>query len=60
MRISRLLAAAVAALAIVPFAQAQAPAYPRQPITLVVPFPAGGPTDVMARSLGQKLGERLG
>ena len=53
-----LLAAALAASAA--FAQAPAPAFPRQPVSLVVPFPAGGPTDAMARVLAQKLGERLG
>ncbi|MDM0019117.1 tripartite tricarboxylate transporter substrate binding protein [Variovorax saccharolyticus] len=39
---------------------AQEAAYPRQAVTLVVPFPAGGPTDAMARLLAQKLGDRLG
>lgn len=53
-----LLAAAV--LAGAPLAMAQSPAFPRQPVTLVVPFPAGGPTDAMARVLALKLGERLG
>lgn len=39
---------------------AYAGSYPDKPIRLVVPFPAGGATDLMARSLGQKLAERLG
>jgi tripartite-type tricarboxylate transporter receptor subunit TctC len=34
--------------------------YPDRPITLVVPYPAGGSADVLARAIGQKLGERLG
>src|SRR3546814_17246694 len=37
-----------------------APAYPAKPITLIVPFPAGGPTDIVARVVGQKLSEDLG
>jgi tripartite-type tricarboxylate transporter receptor subunit TctC len=34
--------------------------YPNRLVRIVVPFPAGGPTDVMARLIGQKLSERLG
>jgi tripartite-type tricarboxylate transporter receptor subunit TctC len=35
-------------------------AYPSRPIRLVVPYGAGGASDVMARQFGQKLSERLG
>jgi tripartite-type tricarboxylate transporter receptor subunit TctC len=35
-------------------------AYPKHMITLVVPYPAGGSGDILARDVGQKLGERLG
>ena len=34
--------------------------YPTRPIRLILPFPAGGPTDIVARSFGAKLGEALG
>lgn len=34
--------------------------YPHKPITLVVAYPAGGDTDVLARLIGEKLGTRLG
>ena len=33
--------------------------YPNRPVRLVVPFAAGGPTDVVARILGQELGEQF-
>ena len=38
----------------------QAQTYPNKPITLVVPFTAGGPTDVMARLMGEHMGRQLG
>ena len=41
-------------------AQASAGAYPQQPIKIIVPFAAGGPTDVLARAIGVKLTERWG
>ncbi|MVW78623.1 Bug family tripartite tricarboxylate transporter substrate binding protein [Bordetella sp. 02P26C-1] len=41
-------------------AQAQAQNYPAKPINLIVPFPAGGTTDVLARALGQELSKTLG
>ena len=41
-------------------ANAQTGAYPSKPIRLVVPFPAGGATDIFARTLSQKLAEKIG
>ena len=34
--------------------------YPSKPIKLIVPFPPGGPTDVMGRVVGKAIGEKLG
>ena len=36
------------------------PAYPNRPVTLVVPYPAGGSADILARTLGQKLSAQWG
>jgi tripartite-type tricarboxylate transporter receptor subunit TctC len=39
---------------------AQAQPYPNRPIRMIVPFPAGGPTDAMARIVSDRLGTVLG
>jgi tripartite-type tricarboxylate transporter receptor subunit TctC len=52
-----LLAAALAALAVPAAAQDD---YPNQPITMVVPFSAGGPTDTVTRLIAEPMSEALG
>ena len=52
------IAAAVLALALPAVALAQA--WPARPVKMIVPFPAGGTTDVVARLLGQKLSDAWG
>ncbi len=60
-RILLLAAAALACCGLSSLAQAQDAAhYPDKPVRVVVPFPAGGPTDVTARIIAQGLSERLG
>ncbi|KQX89404.1 Bug family tripartite tricarboxylate transporter substrate binding protein [Variovorax sp. Root473] len=60
--LSLLLGTACAALllAATPAAHAQSGAFPTRPMTLVVPFPPGGPTDAMARTLAAELRDKLG
>ncbi len=52
-------AAATAAGALAPPAWAQ-DKWPSKPVNYIVPFPAGGTTDILARLIGQKLGPVLG
>ncbi len=57
----RILAPVAALFAtILSVAPASAAGYPDKPVKIIVPFAAGGPTDVMARLLAQKLSDRLG
>ncbi|MDO9406475.1 MAG: tripartite tricarboxylate transporter substrate binding protein [Polaromonas sp.] len=55
-------ATCLAALAPAAFAQTAAPnaAYPNRPVRFVVPFPAASATDVVARTVAQKLGDKWG
>jgi tripartite-type tricarboxylate transporter receptor subunit TctC len=46
--------------AITPCGPAHAQTYPQKPVRIVVGVPAGGTTDVVARLVGQKLGEQMG
>ncbi len=63
MRKGLFLFAVAAAMLMANFAQAQpatANSYPTRQVRIVVPYPAGGPTDLIGRILAQKLGDRLG
>jgi tripartite-type tricarboxylate transporter receptor subunit TctC len=51
-----LLAAALCAAALPALSQG----FPTRPVKIIVPFPAGGPTDVLTRVLAEKMGAQLG
>jgi tripartite-type tricarboxylate transporter receptor subunit TctC len=53
--------AAAVALSVLAFAgESRAQSYPNRPITVIVPFAAGGPTDIVARVIGAQLSTSLG
>src|SRR6187551_354368 len=54
--VALVLAALVAAVPLVPCAQT----FPDRPVTMVVPFPPGGPTDVVGRIAGERMARALG
>ncbi len=59
-RIARLLLCLLAPLGAAVAQPAPSEAWPTQAVRIVVPFAPGGGTDIVARTLGRKLGERLG
>ena len=56
----RLLALALTSAVAPTAALAQAPVWPSKPLRLVIPFPAGGATDIIGRTIAQKLSAVLG
>src|ERR1700704_5749907 len=56
----KLFAIAVATFAAVSLQAVAADTFPNRPVRLMVPYPAGGPNDVLARMIGGKLGEAWG
>ncbi len=59
-QVLRLLAAVLVSAAIAPARAVLAAGYPDHPVTLVVAFTPGGPSDVLARIVGKKMEEILG
>jgi tripartite-type tricarboxylate transporter receptor subunit TctC len=57
---AKTIAAAMLAIAAVCAGPAQAEDWPTRPVTMVVPFPAGGPVDLVARIFSQRLADMLG
>src|ERR1700737_3744506 len=57
---SRILAALLPALSLTLSTGARAEEWPTRPLTMINPFAAGGPNDVLARLFAQRMGEILG
>ena len=60
MNLSKLCASVLVTFGVLSGTQAFAQAYPTKPVTIVVPYAAGGATDVIARMVGQKLSDKWG
>lgn len=56
----KLFAAATVFALTTPFTTALAQQYPSKPVRLVLPFPPGAPSDLVGRTIGQKLGDQMG
>jgi tripartite-type tricarboxylate transporter receptor subunit TctC len=61
-RLSRavFLLVAATAVSVLPITEGRAQVFPSRPVTIVVPFAAGGPTDVVARIVGERMAASLG
>jgi tripartite-type tricarboxylate transporter receptor subunit TctC len=59
-RKTRFLVSAVLAMWTGAAAAEEMPSYPSRPIRMIIPFPAGGPTDMVARVIGQRMSEDWG
>lgn len=53
-------ASVTAAFTLAPVFDAAAQAYPSKPVRMILPFPAGAPSDLVGRFIGQKMGEQMG
>jgi tripartite-type tricarboxylate transporter receptor subunit TctC len=58
--IHRLLTALAALAALAAVGDASAQSYPARPVKIIVPFAAGGPADIYARTIGERLQAALG
>src|SRR5262245_37366248 len=58
--LAKLVLAALLALAALPGSAPAAEPYPDRPISMIVPYAAGGSSDVLARLIGERLGKSLG